>query len=111
MQGYDDEFLHQYRIAIRRSRAIAEAVVDIRGDGDLRKAVEALKWHGQATSRLRDLHVLLGDLAQWPLEEDTQLALVSSGARSHFANRADAEHQELTKRLNSRQYRKDMDGW
>ncbi|WP_300493691.1 CHAD domain-containing protein [Marinobacter sp.] len=111
LQGYDDEFLHQYRIAIRRSRAIAEAVVDIRGDGDLRKAVEVLKWHGQATSRLRDLHVLLGDLAQWSLEEDTQLALVSSGARSHFANLADVEHQELTKRLNSRQYRKDMDGW
>lgn len=111
LQGYDDEFLHQYRIAIRRSRAIAEAVVDISGDSDLRKAVKSLKRHGQATSRLRDLHVLLGDLAQRPLEEDTRLALVSSGARSYFANLADIEHQELTKRLNCGQYRKDMDEW
>jgi phosphohistidine phosphatase len=111
LQGYDDEFLHQYRIAIRRSRAIAEAVVEVSGDRDLRKAVKVLKRHGQATSRLRDLHVFLGDLAQWPLEEAPHMALVSSGARSHFASLADIEHQKLAKRLNSRQYRKDMEEW
>ena len=111
LQGYDDEFLYQYRIAIRRSRAIAEAAIEISGDGDLRKAVKALKRHGQATSRLRNLHVLLSNLAQWPLEGDTHVALVSSGARSHFANLAEVEHQKLTKQLNGRQYRKDMDEW
>lgn len=110
-QGYDDEFLHQYRIAIRRSRAIAEAVVEISGDSDLRKAVKVLKRYGQATSRLRDLHVLLEDLSQWSLEKDIRIALVSSGAHAHFSNLADSEHQKLTKRLNGGQYRKELDGW
>lgn len=111
IQGYDDEFLHQYRIAIRRSRAVAESVVEISGDNDLQKAVKTLKGHARATSQLRDLHVLLDDLARWPLEEDTQTALLRSGAMSHFANLADIEHQKLVKRLNSNQYRKDMDEW
>ncbi|MDF0750812.1 CHAD domain-containing protein [Marinobacter sp. 71-i] len=111
LRGYDDEFLHQYRIAIRRSRAIAEAIVEISGDSDLRKAVKVLKGHAQATSHLRDLHVFLGDLAQWLLEEKTQAALVSSGARSHFANLTNVEHQTLAKRLNSRKYQRDMDDW
>ena len=111
LRGYDDEFLHQYRIAIRRSRAIAESVVEVSGDSNLRKAVKVLKEHAQATSQLRDLHVLLEDLAQWQFQENAQAALVSSGARSHFANLAEGEHQTLAKRLNSKKYQWDMDDW
>ncbi|MEQ3622934.1 MAG: CHAD domain-containing protein [Marinobacter sp.] len=111
LQGYDDEFLHQYRIAIRRSRAVAESVAEISGDDNLHKAVKTLKGHAQATSYLRDLHVFLANLAQWPLEEATQTALVRSGALSHFANLADVEHQKLVKRLKGGRYHKDMDEW
>jgi len=111
LKGYDDEFLHQYRIAIRRSRAIAESVVEISGDDSLRKAVKVLKRHAQATSRLRDLHVFLGDLTRWQLQDDTEAALVSSGARSHFANLAETEHTKLARRLQSRKYQKDMEDW
>ncbi len=111
IQGYDDEFLHQYRIAIRRSRAIAESVSEINGDGELRKALKTLKNHARATSQLRDLHVFLTDLKQWQFEEDTQAALISSGARSYFTNQANLEHQALAKRLSGKKYRKDMDEW
>ncbi|MDL0431819.1 CHAD domain-containing protein [Marinobacter sp. TBZ242] len=111
IRGFDSEFLHQYRIAIRRSRAIAESVSEISGDSNLRKATRALKRHAQATSQLRDLHVLLADLERWQLEEGTESALISSGARSYFANLADLEHQALAKRLCSRKYQKDMDEW
>ncbi|MBL3558632.1 MULTISPECIES: CHAD domain-containing protein [Marinobacter] len=111
IRGFDDEFLHQYRIAIRRSRAIAESVSETGGDSDLRKATKALKGHARATSQLRDLHVFLADLERWQLQEDTQSALVSSGARSHFANLADVEHRALAKRMAGKKYRKDMDTW
>lgn len=111
IQGFDDEFLHQYRIAIRRSRAIAESVSELNGDAELRKVVKTLKRHAQATSQLRDLHVVLADLTLWQLEEGTQAALVSSGARSYFRNQADLEHQALAKRMSGRKYRKDMDDW
>lgn len=111
IRGFDDEFLHQYRIAIRRSRAIAESVSETGGHSNLRKTTKALKGHARATSQLRDLHVFLADLERWQLQEDTQSALVSSGARSHFANLADLEHRALAKRMASKKYRKDMDSW
>ncbi len=111
IRGFDDEFLHQYRIAIRRSRAIAESVSEMSGDSDLRKATKALKAHARATSQLRDLHVFLADLKRWQLKADTQSALVSSGARGHFANLADLEHRALAERMAGKRYRKDMDSW
>ncbi len=111
IQGFDDEFLHQYRIAIRRSRAIAESISEISGDKGLRKLVKILKRHAHATSQLRDLHVFLADLEMWKLKENTQEALISSGARSYFANLADLEHRALAKRLAGKKYRKDMNYW
>lgn len=111
IRGYDSEFLHQYRIAIRRSRAIAESVCEIHADTDLRRAVKTLKKHAQATSQLRDLHVCLADLNRWQFEEDIQAALTSSGASSYFSNLADLEHHALTRRLTGKKYRKDMDDW
>lgn len=111
IRGFDDEFLHQYRIAIRRSRAIAESVSDISGDSHLRKAVKILKRHAKATSQLRDLHVFLADLERSQLKEDTRAALIRSGARNCFANLADLEHHRLTRRLTGKKYRKDMNDW
>lgn len=109
--GIDDEFLHQYRIAIRRSRAIAESVSELGGDSDLRKVLKALKKHARATSLLRDIHVLLADLETWPLKKQTRAATVVSGIRNHFAKRAGIEHQKLIQHLNGRKYRNSMDDW
>ncbi|MEP1216928.1 MAG: CHAD domain-containing protein [Marinobacter sp.] len=111
IQGYNNEFLHQYRIAVRRSRAIAESVCEINADTDLRRAVKTLKKHARATSQLRDLHVFLADLQRWQLDEDIQAGLTSSGARSYFSNLADLEHHALTTRLTGRKYRNDMGDW
>lgn len=111
IRGFDDEFLHQYRIAIRRSRAIAESVSEISSDSDLRKTTKVLKRHAQATSQLRDLHVLLADLEQWQLKEDTLSSMIRTGAWNYFTNLADFEHHKLARRLTSKKYQKDMESW
>ncbi|KPQ00227.1 CHAD domain-containing protein [Marinobacter sp. HL-58] len=111
IRGYDDEFLHQYRIAIRRSRAITESVNEISADAEVRKAVKTLKRHARATSHLRDLHVFLGDLEHWLQQPEYGKALASSGAHSYFENLANREHLKLVRRLTSRKYHKDMDHW
>ncbi len=86
--GLDDEFLHQYRIALRRSRALAEAIAEVSGTTRLRPAVAQLKRHARATGRLRDLHVFLADLPA--LCPDTP---------------------ELAKRLGSVRYRNSLHSW
>ncbi|MDX5329491.1 MAG: CHAD domain-containing protein, partial [Marinobacter sp.] len=62
MLGLDEEFLHQYRIALRRSRAVAESLAEVTGSQSLKSHISHLKRHAQATSNLRDLHVFSQDL-------------------------------------------------
>ena len=105
--GLDDEFLHQYRIAIRRSRAIAESVQEVTGDKALVKAVKTLKRHASATGPLRDLHVFLQDLPGLCGDNrEIQLAL-----RAWFESETASKHNRLVKRLGSKRYHDSMDHW
>lgn len=105
--GLDDEFLHQYRIAIRRSRAIAESVQEVTGDKALARAVKNLKRHAKATGPLRDLHVFLQDLPELCGDNrDIQMAL-----QFWFEREAASKHKKLVKRLGSKRYRDSMDHW
>lgn len=102
MHGFDDEFLHQYRIAIRRSRAIAESVVELTGDTGLRKASRHLKRHAGATSALRDLHVFIADFDK---------TLSEAGALALFQSAANTRHQQLKEHLQKPTYQREMDHW
>ena len=105
--GLDDEFLHQYRIAIRRSRAIAESVQEVTGDKSLAKAVKTLKRHARATGPLRDLHVFLQDLPQLcGHNSEVQAAL-----NIWFEREAANSHKKLVKRLQSKRYQDSMEQW
>ncbi|MDY6840519.1 MAG: CHAD domain-containing protein, partial [Pseudomonadota bacterium] len=105
--GLDDEFLHQYRIAIRRSRAIAESVQEVTGDKALAKAVKTLKRHARATSPLRDLHVFLQDLPGLCGDNPEILAALQIWFQREAANR----HKKLVKRLQSKRYQDSMGHW
>ncbi|AZT82441.1 CHAD domain-containing protein [Marinobacter sp. NP-4(2019)] len=102
MHGFDDEFLHQYRIAIRRSRAIAESVVELTGDTGLKKASRHLKRHARATSALRDLHVFIANFDK---------TLGEAGALSFFQSAANTRHQQLKEHLQKPTYQREMDHW
>lgn len=107
MLGLDDEFLHQYRIALRRSRAIVESVADVTGNTSLKHHLSQLKRHAQATSSLRDLHVFRQDLPVLCCD-NTGLPL----QLQHWTERRTAKEQaRLAKRLGSRRYRNSLSGW
>jgi len=105
--GLDDEFLHQYRIALRRSRAVAESVAEVTGNKSLKSHISHLKRHAQATSNLRDLHVFNQDLPQLCSDQpELQRAL------EHWVcARAEKEQKKLTKRLGSKRYRQSLHSW
>ena len=105
--GLDDEFLHQYRIAIRRSRAIAESVQEVTGDKALAKAVKTLKRHARATGPLRDLHVFLQDLPELCGDNSEIRAALQIWFEREAANR----HKKLVKRLQSKRYHDSMEHW
>lgn len=105
--GLDPEFLHQYRIAIRRSRAIGESVEEAAGDRSLAGALAELKGHARATGPLRDLHVLLEDLPELCCDNQE----IEAALRVWFEREAAGLHRKLVKRLQSRRYRESLDHW
>ncbi|GHE20192.1 CHAD domain-containing protein [Halomonas urumqiensis] len=104
-KGVDPEFLHQYRVNLRRSRAIAESVLVVAPDPVLAKALKRLKRRAQATSRLRDLEV-------FAITAEEVLASPASGPLLAFLERlASHEHGILQQALAGRRYRKEMKTW
>lgn len=107
MLGLDDEFLHQYRIAIRRSRAIAESIAEVSGKKTLRNHIAQLKRHAQATGPLRDLHVFLQDLPTMRPGNPELTAALDIWAKASIEQR----QKKLGKRLISKRYRQSLQSW
>jgi phosphohistidine phosphatase SixA/CHAD domain-containing protein len=108
MAGADPEFLHQYRVNLRRSRAIGEAVLSIVTLPGLGKRLKRLKRRAQATSDLRDLDVFLESLAETPPP-------LSPGARQALQRwlsaRRREQHQALCQQLSQPDYAEEMQAW
>nr|WP_284046988.1 CHAD domain-containing protein [Halomonas llamarensis] len=104
--GEDAEFLHQYRVNLRRSRAVAEAVRAIIKMPKLKKALTRIKKHAQATSELRDLDVFLLDISDTP-----DLPHLGAPLRQWLRDAARQRHQALCETLASDAYQDDMQRW
>ncbi|WP_370229506.1 CHAD domain-containing protein [Marinobacter nauticus] len=105
--GLDDEFLHQYRIALRRSRAIAEPLAEITGDRQLQEHIRELKRHARATSALRDLHVFLQDIPELCHDNPQLCTTLTDWARL----RASKAQRKLAKRLGQKRYQQSLSRW
>lgn len=106
--GLDPEFLHQYRVNLRRSRAIGESVLATTEVPGMKKGLKRLKRRAQATSDLRDLDVFLESLSQAPPPLTDRL-------RRDFTDWLSAQAQErhalLCRQLAAPDYAEDMRCW
>jgi CHAD domain-containing protein len=62
IKGDDDEYLHQLRIAVRRSRTVQRQLAGVFPPVELPGYRSEFKWLQQATGPARDLDVYVGDL-------------------------------------------------
>ena len=62
----DTEFLHDLRVAVRRTRSILKLVGDVLPDGLAERFAPEFKWLGDLTTPVRDLDVYLLELDPWP---------------------------------------------
>lgn len=104
--GEDPEFLHQYRVNLRRSRAVAEAVRAVIKVPKLKKALTRIKKRAQATSELRDLDVFLLDVGDAP-----DLPQLGAPLRQWLRDAARQRHQALCEELANETYQDDMQRW
>ena len=106
--GVDPEFLHQFRVNLRRSRAIAEALQRVEKNSTLKKATKGLKRQAQETSQLRDLDVFLETLSAWNEDPERAGLIQTIGLESIFRDRQQQEHERLCRVLDSDAYNHDI---
>ncbi|MDR9438633.1 MAG: CHAD domain-containing protein [Halomonas sp.] len=106
--GIDPEFLHQYRVNLRRSRAIGESVRSAIKVPGLKKRLKHLKRHAQATSDLRDLDVFLESLSEAP---PPLIARSRQVLERWLLTRRDEEHAALCQQLSDPDYAEEMQDW
>ncbi|MGM0982219.1 MAG: CHAD domain-containing protein [Pseudomonadota bacterium] len=108
MAGVDPEFLHQYRVNLRRSRAIGESVLATTKVPGLKKMLKRLKRRARATSELRDLDVFLESLTETP----PPLSPRSHQALERWLQaRHQEQHEALCQQLSTPDYDEEMQDW
>lgn len=112
IQGADPEFLHQFRVNLRRTRAVTEAIITITGEDRLRKAVKPLKAMARQTSMLRDLDVFLDYLDNRATEDPrVRRSLQASGALETVRHWQAEELQSLRTQLERKAWHKALTHW
>src|SRR5947209_8086365 len=107
----DIEFLHDLRVAVRRTRSILKLVGDVLPDGLAERFAPEFKWLGDLTTPVRDLDVYL-------LEFDSMAARLTSADphdldpfRAFLAKHRGTERRRLVRGLRSRRFQQLISDW
>jgi CHAD domain-containing protein len=107
----DTEFLHDLRVAVRRSRSILKLVGDVLPANLAERFTPAFKWLGDLTTPVRDLDVYL-------LELDNMAARLTSADprdldpfRWFLVRHRATERRRLVRGLRSRRFQEVMSNW
>lgn len=110
-QDLDSEFLHDLRVATRRSRSVLSGIKKVFPAASLGHFKSELKWFFSATSRSRDLDVYLLAIDDYQAALPTQLAKHLEALRSYLQQEKQQEHARLLKVLESERLRAFLKDW
>jgi CHAD domain-containing protein len=109
LKQLDTEFLHDFRVTVRRSRAVVKFARGVLPD-DVRERYRAeLKWLGDATSLSRDLDVYLLEYDDMTRNVDDPENLAPF--RDLLQRRCSMAHTRLNRAIRSRRFATLVDGW
>jgi CHAD domain-containing protein len=100
----DHEFLHEWRVALRRARSILRQVPGVLPAEAVRGLGSELGWLGDVTSPVRDLDVYLDELA--PVRDSELAPLVD-----YLTDRRTSAQGDLVAALDSDRFRRLLDAW
>jgi CHAD domain-containing protein len=108
LTGLDSEFLHAFRVGVRRSRSLLGQIEGVLPQAEIDHLQTELSWLGRITAPVRDLDVLLLGLrsASSNLNAEQQGAILGQLEQE----RARAQ-QALTEQLTSERYRQLVTRW
>jgi len=111
MEDVDSEFLHDFRVAVRRTRSLVSQLKKYLPAEQMLFFQQEFKWLGQITGPVRDLDVYLMTREEYKAMLPEQL---HDGLKDFFADLAVARHrrlEEMREGLRSQRYVDLMAGW
>jgi CHAD domain-containing protein len=111
IEDIDPEFLHDFRVAVRRTRSVLKKAKDVIDEPARERFRAEFGWLASATSAARDLDVYVIEwdsyVAPLPLDARAALEPVLKHLRQHRAR----AHKTLNAELKSRRYRALVRDW
>ena len=110
-EDLDSEFLHDFRIAARRSRSLISRTLGIFAGREMARIKRDFSWLSQVTSGQRDLDVFLYDLPRYQAEPEMGRPEHLEPLRALLEEDRGTEHARLRAALRSRRFLSFVDDW
>ena len=107
----DPEFLHDMRIAVRRTRSLLAQGKRVLPAAVRRRHLDGFGWLSTATGRPRDLDVYVIEWDDYLAPLSTEAAAALGPVLDHIARQRRAAHTALSEALRSPRYEELMSGW
>jgi len=110
-ESVDPEFLHEFRVSVRRTRAALGRFGDVFAARSVARFAREFKWLGSITGPLRDLDVYLIKYDSYVEESPEAMRLDLEPLRAHLWDRQAEERAILKRHLSSARYRRLIREW
>lgn len=107
----DSEFLHDFRVSIRRIRSVLTQLKKVFPKDGLRPFVADFGWLGKITSPARDLDVYLLSFDQYKAALPISIRDDLEPMRTYLQQRHDKVHEQLSHDLCSKHYQSLIERW
>ncbi len=107
----DSEFLHDFRVAVRRTRSALSQVKGVLPAGPVDHFRKEFAWLGGKTGRLRDLDVYLLKLDDYRASLPEQVAEGLGALEELLRGKQKREHRRVARMLGTRRYRRLLSEW
>jgi CHAD domain-containing protein len=107
----DSEFLHDMRVAVRRTRSALTQIKGVFFDDEIDKFKSRLAWVGQVTGSTRDMDVYLLGFDNYQNSLPKRFRQDLDPLYAFLEEHQKVEHQILVKKINSPHFRKLLKEW
>ena len=107
----DSEFLHDFRVSIRKIRVALGLLSEVLPEAVVAKYKAFFSWLGQITSETRDLDVYLLNFAQYQKKLPADIRQDIDPLQHYLLAKKQKAHRQLAKKLKSAKYLKTISEW
>ncbi len=107
----DSEFLHDYRVAVRRTRSALSQVKGVYPADDLAHFKVELKWLGGLTGHLRDLDVYLLKMDDYKADLPPAVGDDLAPLGEYLIERQRREQRRVARQMTTKRYRTLLEDW